>query len=588
MPNHMKGPHGHGPPPMHKYPEHNMKGYMKPNKEPEFQQNMYNMSGVEVLYSENNDGEITIEIEPSSALHKLVTAIDISSLYKEKRNKAIQLAKKFEILYHDYLVSPLCPVIMDGNKLYFQTEAPDNGNSCWKAFCKKKFTTIEMLTVFRQMCSVLHYLHSNELIHRDVHPTRLHLVKGKAKFNFIGMPYNYKKLLKKENFSGHINYSAPELIMEQMNFSDKVDIWSLGCCLYFLIVKKDPFEGKDPKTIKENIMKCNFDMKKIQHEPILANLVSACLVVEEEKRPHAFELLKFMNKIETKFYGKVVSDETGDESLTIQPGSFITMSPNTSGSFSQSFDNSRTSDDNSFDYGSRLMTINEPAGNRSMNSKKGLKLNSKSKEFVKNMGPATPDKQEAFVNNSESKARTYTVSSKNESLDVPLNQKYNQLGPVSERSQINEEDYDDSIIQKDKERNGIFSQEDSFGVVENNNQISFHSFNVSHIKEDQSFADTSFNTVYNLNNELNEEDKGSSDKLKTDLKANKLPSGYYKFRIFVPEKGELICKQHVVDLSSVKVISSTENSLGKVFMQKTSYLDYLLQATIEERNEEET
>jgi hypothetical protein len=29
---------------------------------------------------------------------------------------------------------------------------------------------------------------------------------------WIGMPYNYKKLLKKDNFCGHVNYSAPELI----------------------------------------------------------------------------------------------------------------------------------------------------------------------------------------------------------------------------------------------------------------------------------------------------------------------------------------------------------------------------------------
>ena len=51
-------------------------------------------TGVEVLYSEINDGEITIEIEPTSGLRKLVTVVDISSLYKEKRNNAIFLAKR--------------------------------------------------------------------------------------------------------------------------------------------------------------------------------------------------------------------------------------------------------------------------------------------------------------------------------------------------------------------------------------------------------------------------------------------------------------------------------------------------------------
>ena len=45
--------------------------------------------------------------------------------------------------------------------------------------------------------------------------------------------------------------------------------------------------------------------------------------------------------------------------------------------------------------------------------------------------------------------------------------------------------------------------------------------------------------MLNLNAEL-EENKGSADKLREDLKENRLPSGYYKFRILVPVKGEVI------------------------------------------------
>lgn len=112
QPQNMMGHHTQGMP---SYPSQSMKQYQPPTSSPpqvpqpkmaEYQ-NVYYSGGVEVLYSENNDGEITIEIEPSSGLHKLVTAIDISSLYKEKRNKAIQLARRFENLYHEYLVSPL-------------------------------------------------------------------------------------------------------------------------------------------------------------------------------------------------------------------------------------------------------------------------------------------------------------------------------------------------------------------------------------------------------------------------------------------------------------------------------------------------
>jgi serine/threonine protein kinase len=63
-------------------------------------------------------------------------------------------------------------------------------------------------------------LHENEIVHRDVHPSRIQLFKNKlgeehVKFNSIGMPFNFKKLLKRDNFSGHVNYSAPELILEK-------------------------------------------------------------------------------------------------------------------------------------------------------------------------------------------------------------------------------------------------------------------------------------------------------------------------------------------------------------------------------------
>jgi serine/threonine protein kinase len=65
--------------------------------------------------------------------------------------------------------------------------------------------------------------------------------------------------LKRDNFSGHINYSPPELILENLVFSPKVDVWGLGCCLYYLIMKRDPFDGKDPREIKQNIMNLKVD-----------------------------------------------------------------------------------------------------------------------------------------------------------------------------------------------------------------------------------------------------------------------------------------------------------------------------------------
>ena len=69
------------------------------------------------------------------------------------------------------------------------------------------------------------------------------------------MPYNFKKLLKNESFSGHLNYSAPEILEhgQEHQLSSKIDIWSLGCCLYYLATKRDPFDGQNPAEIKNHI-----------------------------------------------------------------------------------------------------------------------------------------------------------------------------------------------------------------------------------------------------------------------------------------------------------------------------------------------
>lgn len=106
-----------------------------------------------------------------------------------------------------------------------------------------------------------------------------------TKINLVGMPYNFKKLIKKEVFCGHINYSAPEMIEEQPILSTKIDIWSLGCCLYYLSTKNDPFEGRNPKEIKYNIMNGLIGQSKIH--PILNDLINACTEIDHEKRMSA-------------------------------------------------------------------------------------------------------------------------------------------------------------------------------------------------------------------------------------------------------------------------------------------------------------
>lgn len=262
-------------------------------------------ASVQTLYSEDGDGSIFIETDQYTSTKVLVTYIDISTLYKEKRAKSIVLAKKYAILSHLNLID-VSKLFVTKKTLYFEMEAPENTGS-WKSFCKRKFTTKDILIIFRQICSALAHLHANNLVHRDVHPTRIHFLNGFAKFNHIGMPYNYKKLLKKENFSGHINYSAPELILENPNFDEKVDIWSLGCWLYYFYTKSDPFEGKTPVIIKKKILNEKIYKGRSDIDPIIIELLDECLVVDSKDRPNGYKLLDILNDLEQKYYNESIS-----------------------------------------------------------------------------------------------------------------------------------------------------------------------------------------------------------------------------------------------------------------------------------------
>lgn len=153
------------------------------------------------------------------------------------------------------------------------------------------------------------------------------------------------------------------------------------------------------------------------------------MIIDENKRPHAFELINYLNKVEKEVYGQIVSDETKNKGLEIQPStSFTTMSPNTSGSFTKSFDSSFNSEPSVQDYNAH----DSGSKNRSnlyLNNKKQMKLNSKSKEFVK-PGNFTEDESQNFSSQSKN---SKLLPQQNNISDGFSPKKFTELGTVIEK-----------------------------------------------------------------------------------------------------------------------------------------------------------
>lgn len=182
----------------------------------------------------------------------------------------------------------------DINSVAFKTEAPEH-ISMWKQFCKTPMSMFHTLSLFRQLTAAVAALNDQGIIHRDVHPTRIHFYEGMLKFNIIGLPYNFKKLMKNYNYSGHVSYSAPELIFEGHKFGINSDTWSLGCCLYYLVTKQDPFQGRSIQETKQNIFNLRIDQKNsLQfHNKIFTSLIMKCFEMDPNVRLTPRQLLQF-------------------------------------------------------------------------------------------------------------------------------------------------------------------------------------------------------------------------------------------------------------------------------------------------------
>ena len=234
----------------------------------------------------------------------------------------MDMVSKLENVKHPNILNFLEPAMLieEIQTLVFKTESPDH-ISTWKQFCKYNFTTEEVLCIFRQLASAIAHLHSQGIIHRDVHPTRIHYNNGLVKFNLIGLPYNFKKLLKCTNYSGHVNYSAPEIISEEQNlqgmidaedydagiFTEKAETWSLGCCLYYLVTKMDPFEGSTVKETKMNIMKLRLNHPKEPIDPVVNSIIMKCFERNPARRLDVKGIIKYLDSLEMINYGDYVS-----------------------------------------------------------------------------------------------------------------------------------------------------------------------------------------------------------------------------------------------------------------------------------------
>ena len=176
--------------------------------------------------------------------------------------------------------------------------------------------------VLKDIASALHYIHSNNIAHRDIKPHNILLFKTNDKekpFTLKLTDFGFACDLddtspKNSRLCGTPYYMAPEVLLLLDNkrtdtFIDytKLDIWSLGICLFQLYYDRFPFPSSIKNLnqlvhfYKRNDISCILELEIYKYKQTdiktLLNIIYNCLHIDSLLRPTSSELLQQNNML---------------------------------------------------------------------------------------------------------------------------------------------------------------------------------------------------------------------------------------------------------------------------------------------------
>lgn len=155
-----------------------------------------------------------------------------------------------------------------------------------------KISIERALPLFREICKGLAYAHEKRVIHRDIKPQNILIVKTdegeSAKILDFGILKSLDKgdqgLTKTGQLMGSSNYMSPEQCLLK-DLDERSDIYSLGCVLYESLVGEPPMQDHNDLLIMQNHVQKEFKFSSSVGLPHgLKEIIRKCLNKKPDER----------------------------------------------------------------------------------------------------------------------------------------------------------------------------------------------------------------------------------------------------------------------------------------------------------------
>lgn len=152
----------------------------------------------------------------------------------------------------------------DTNHVYLILELAHNGTlHRFLTERQKSLTEFESANILSQVVNGLLYLHSNNIMHRDISMSNLLLTASMhIRISDFGLATqiigsNVGNSSSHTTLCGTPNYISPE-VASRSSHGLKTDVWSLGCLLFTILVGRPPFDTNGVKSTLTQVVMGNF------------------------------------------------------------------------------------------------------------------------------------------------------------------------------------------------------------------------------------------------------------------------------------------------------------------------------------------
>lgn len=161
--------------------------------------------------------------------------------------------------------------------------------------------------IVKSILLALAHCHAHGIVHRDIKLDNfifddrnvLKLIDFGLSKQFVTMKNDEKKnnmkIKKMNSVVGTIDTCAPEVLCSDVPYTEKCDMWSVGCVTHAMLCGKYPFFGLNKRKMTKQIKKGNFKMKGMRWKDVpeeAKDFVQQLLQLDPKKRPSALNALK--------------------------------------------------------------------------------------------------------------------------------------------------------------------------------------------------------------------------------------------------------------------------------------------------------